>query len=265
MNALSGETWTAKQLAERFNVTSATINNHARVLFGKVPSGHHRHFDEAQVTMILESIKNAKPDNPRFTKRKKVLSSLETELTPELVTLESVANMTGAAYSTVASYAQKAGWTKDGKQTLLDENQVTIILEAMKRAKKNQHDLPSSVEAIHTSKSRALRIELLHKQIEAELNDEIAELKQTVIKKDQVIVRQAEQIEDQSIELSQSKRYKSTIQVMRETGEKEYPWRPLKSYCNANDLPIKKSYTQSFGEINAYPIEAWEAVFGIKF
>ncbi|GHU32567.1 hypothetical protein FACS1894172_09430 [Spirochaetia bacterium] len=84
MNALSGETWTAKQLAERFNVTSATINNHARVLFGKVPSGHHRHFDEAQVTMILESIKNATSDDPRVTKRKEVLSSLETELTPVL-------------------------------------------------------------------------------------------------------------------------------------------------------------------------------------
>jgi hypothetical protein len=43
------------------------------------------------------------------------------------MTLKEVSEVTGAAYSTVAAYAQKAGWTANGKQTLLNETQVTLI------------------------------------------------------------------------------------------------------------------------------------------
>jgi hypothetical protein len=93
------------------------------------------------------------------------------------MTLRQVAQVTGAAYSTVAAYAQKAGWTENGKLTLLSEEQVTVILEAMKRTQNNQHDLPSSLEGIDTTKSRALRIDLLHRQIEAEMRSEIDELR----------------------------------------------------------------------------------------
>jgi phage antirepressor YoqD-like protein len=92
------------------------------------------------------------------------------------VTLEDIALITGAAYSTVAAYAQKAGWTENGKRTLLDEQQATVIIEAMKRGNGNQHDLPSSLEGIETTKSRALRIDFLHRQIEAEMRAEIEAL-----------------------------------------------------------------------------------------
>jgi hypothetical protein len=93
------------------------------------------------------------------------------------ITLKEVADVTGAAYRTVAAYAQKAGWTENGKLTLLNEEQVTVILEAMKRTKNNQYDLASSLQGIDTTKSRALRIDLLHRQIEAEMQGEIDELK----------------------------------------------------------------------------------------
>ena len=42
------------------------------------------------------------------------------------MTLKEIAEKTGAAYSTVAAYAQKAGWTENGKQTLLDEREVGL-------------------------------------------------------------------------------------------------------------------------------------------
>jgi anti-repressor protein len=105
--------------------------------------------------------------------------------TGKTMTLKEVAEITGAAYSTIAAYAQKAGWTENGKQTLLNEKQVTILLEALKQGNNNQYDLPSSLEGIETSQSRAFRIELLHKQIEAELEAEIAELKTKAIEAEQ--------------------------------------------------------------------------------
>jgi hypothetical protein len=100
------------------------------------------------------------------------------ELTAEkTMTLKEVAEITGAAYRTVASYAQKAGWTQNGKTTLLNETQVTVILEAIKRGNGNQYNLASSSQGIDTTKSRALRIDLLHRQIENEMQGEIDELK----------------------------------------------------------------------------------------
>ena len=95
------------------------------------------------------------------------------------MTLKEIAEATGASYSTVAAYAQKAGWTENGKQTLLNESQVTIILEAMKTQASSgaKSNLLNEIEGIDTSQSRALRIDLFHKRIEEELQAEIAELK----------------------------------------------------------------------------------------
>ena len=96
------------------------------------------------------------------------------------MTLKEIAEITGAAHSTVAAYAQKAGWTENGKQTLLDERQVTIILEAMKQATINQSDLPSRLEGIETSHSRVLRLQILQKQMQDIYEAEIADLKAVI-------------------------------------------------------------------------------------
>ena len=68
------------------------------------------------------------------------------------MTLRAVAEATGAAYRTVADYAQKAGWTENGKQTLLDERQVTLILEAMKAPVSSGHksNLAVQLQGIET-------------------------------------------------------------------------------------------------------------------
>jgi hypothetical protein len=73
------------------------------------------------------------------------------------MTLHGIAEVTGAAYSTIAAYAQKAGWTKNGKETLLNEKQTALILEAMKNASNNQYNLPSRSEGIETSLTPALK------------------------------------------------------------------------------------------------------------
>lgn len=108
------------------------------------------------------------------------------------MTLQEVAAITGAAYRTVAAYAQKAGWTKKGVQTLLNETQVTLIVEALKsretggafHKKENGDTLHNLMQGINTSQSRSLRIAVLAQkqqelasQMQAELEAEIAELK----------------------------------------------------------------------------------------
>ena len=66
---------------------------------------------------------------------------------------------------------------ENGKPTYWTEAEVTLLLEKIKGNANNQHKLQSQIVGVETSQSRALRIELLHKQIEAELEAEIVELK----------------------------------------------------------------------------------------
>jgi hypothetical protein len=113
------------------------------------------------------------------------------------MTLRQVAEATGAAYSTVAAYAKKAGWTENGKLTLLTEEQVTVILEAMKApvASGRKSSLLFETEGIDTTKSRALRIDLLHRRIEAEMEAEIGELQNDLASTRQLLDRRTAGLE----------------------------------------------------------------------
>jgi hypothetical protein len=113
------------------------------------------------------------------------------------MTLRQIAKITGAAYSTAAAYAKKAGWTENGKATLLSEKQATIILEAMKipKASGRKSNLLNETEGINTTESRALRIALLHYQIEAEMQAEIEELRNSLASADRLIDHQAAGLE----------------------------------------------------------------------
>ena len=102
------------------------------------------------------------------------------------MTIKEVAEVTGAAYSTVAAYAQKAGWTENGKQTLLNENQVAVIVEAMKATggQGQSATFQDNLEGIEATRSRAVRLAVLaekrlelERQFNTELEAEINELK----------------------------------------------------------------------------------------
>jgi phage antirepressor YoqD-like protein len=97
------------------------------------------------------------------------------------MTVKEVAEQTGAAYRTVAEYTKELfpELVANGKATHLNEAQVTIILEKMKMpvSSGTKSNLAAQTQGIETTKSRALRIDLLHRQIEEEMSAELAELR----------------------------------------------------------------------------------------
>jgi hypothetical protein len=174
-------------------------------------------------------------------------------------TLKEIAEVTGAAYRTVAAYAQKAGWTENGKQTFLNENQATLIIEAMKQGAKENHSntLLSSMQGVETSKSRALRIELLHKQIEAELEVEIAELRAK---------NEALEVEVDERRLIQDE-HDTWISVKRHYAERATPislseaariGKELSALSRELGCEIKKVNDERFGIVNAYHKDVWD-------
>jgi phage antirepressor YoqD-like protein len=122
------------------------------------------------------------------------------------VSLKDISYITGASYRTVAAYAQKAGWTENGKTTLLDERQTTIILEAMKNGHAGGPDnaadtLQTRLQGIETAQSRAVRIAVLAEKrheldlrIQEELNAEISELRDEITQKTQKIAEDAPKV-----------------------------------------------------------------------
>ncbi|MDR1324498.1 MAG: hypothetical protein LBK00_00495 [Treponema sp.] len=67
MKAISEKWYTARELAATFGCSVSTIANHANKLFGKGKKGVTRCFDEAQITLLLESIKQVKQAGGRRT------------------------------------------------------------------------------------------------------------------------------------------------------------------------------------------------------
>jgi hypothetical protein len=174
------------------------------------------------------------------------------------VTLREIAEITGAAYRTVADYAQRAGWTQNGVQTLLDEKQTAIIVEAMKATGGQGQGLTlqDKLQGIETSESRAVRIAAMSKQqqeiaerIQAELQAELSELR--------------EKNGDLQAKLDESKQWFTIKRVaqINNTSWKKFSWRALMSASINLDIPTRKIFDANYGEVNLYHLDAWKAVY----
>jgi hypothetical protein len=146
------------------------------------------------------------------------------------------------------------GLMRNGKATLLDEKQITVILESIKKSTSEHRGLESinlqrSVVGIETTKSRALRLEMLYRQIDEIKTAELARLKQE---------REALQIR-----LSEAEEWYSVKRVLIDTG-KQYDWKPLKEYGRKHGYTVEKEFDKNCGEVNAYHRDVWNAVYGLE-
>jgi hypothetical protein len=194
------------------------------------------------------------------------------QISDKKMTLQEVSKQTGAAYRTVAKYAQEAGWTENGKTTYLDELQVGMIVEAMKQStsggafntKNNNLTLHDEMQGIrlHDMKvGMAIQLEEIRLQQE-ELNRRAKKVLEEGFRE---IERENAEL---AIKIGESESYKSTIEVRLLTGEPEKNWRPLRDYSLKNGYSIKRTRTRegtAYGYINSYHLDVWYEVYGIIF
>jgi DNA-binding Lrp family transcriptional regulator len=100
------------------------------------------------------------------------------------ITVRVAARQLGCNPETVKAHIRKLfpSLLQNGKVTYLNEEQITVILEHMKQpvSSGSVNNLQSQIVGIDTSKSRVFRVDLLHRQIEAEMLTEIDELRQSL-------------------------------------------------------------------------------------
>ena len=70
------------------------------------------------------------------------------------------------------------------------------------------------------------------------------------------------QVEALKQKLGEAQRWASVKAVERATG-RELAWKPLRDWCNANEVEIKKVFDANYGSVNSYPLQAWRDVYQI--
>jgi hypothetical protein len=182
------------------------------------------------------------------------------------ISLMDIVVATGASYSTVCSYAQKAGWTRRGAKTRLNETQTAAIIEAMKvsRGQGQNQTIQDNLECLETPLAPIARVKKavdncadmsrdekmftafsLYGEVIAELKTDNAEkaarietLETESAAKDAVIKVKDTHIENLEVTVGESLHYASTMEVRALLKLKYEPeWRPLKAYSKAHNIP----------------------------
>lgn len=89
------------------------------------------------------------------------------------MSIDEIAQSLSCSHETVRYYASKLGFTKNGVKTLLDESQLTKILDAIKNANTNQHNLPKGLSEVSTSLTPALKIKQAMEMMQSAYEEEL--------------------------------------------------------------------------------------------
>lgn len=89
------------------------------------------------------------------------------------MSIDEIAQSLSCSHETVRYYASKLGFTKNGVKTLLDESQLTMILDAIKNANTNQHNLPKGLSEVSTSLTPALKIKQAMEMMQSAYEEEL--------------------------------------------------------------------------------------------
>lgn len=88
---------------------------------------------------------------------------------------------------------------------------------------------------------------------------------QTYLEALKALVVAEEEKEHLKLILQQTEKYYDVLRVIKANPDfglnAKKLWRPLKNWCVEANVEIKKVFCERYGEVNAYPREAWRAVY----
>ena len=55
----------------------------------------------------------------------------------------------------------------------------------------------------------------------------------------------------------------ASVKAIEKLTKTRYEWRPLMRWCDENEVPVGKVFDEQYGQVNAYPADAWKQVHGV--
>lgn len=140
---------------------------------------------------------------------------------------------------------------QNGKTTLLNEAEVTLILEEIKKNQSvmshSTFEVTSKVEKASTSLTPALKIKQAFELMQEGYEEELARIK-------------AEK-EVLQIRLDESKEWYSIKRMEKLNPEMSFSWKLLKKKSEELEISPKKVFDENYGEVNAYHKDIWENIY----
>ena len=167
------------------------------------------------------------------------------------MTTREVAEALGVSRDTVKNCIRRIMPDKmqNGKTTFLNEQEVACISKELKGNIKVTEQL--TCEAASQVKNSTTELEII-------TNAAVA-----LTQLQGLLAQKTKEVEALKIELDESKEWYSVKRMMIEDG-REFSWRPLKKYSDEHGYDIKKVFDANYGEVNAYHIDVWHAVYGVE-
>lgn len=171
----------------------------------------------------------------------------------KLMNVSAIAESLGVSKDTIKNAIRRVFPQKmqHGKTTLLNEAEVTLILEEIKKNQSvmshSTDEVISSVANAETSLTPALMIKQAMELAEKGYQLELARIK-------------AEK-ENLQIQLDESKEWYSIKRMQKLNPDEDFSYTLLKKESRKLDIPIKKVFDSNYGEVNAYHREVWESLY----
>lgn len=171
----------------------------------------------------------------------------------KLMNVSAIAESLGVSKDTVRNAISRVFPQKiqNGKTTLLNEAEVTLLLDEIRKNRKVTEQLTfeasSKVANAETSLTPALMIKQAMELAEKGYQLELARIK-------------AEK-ENLQIQLDESKEWYSIKRMQKLNPDEDFSYTLLKKESRKLDIPIKKVFDSNYGEVNAYHREVWESLY----
>jgi len=142
-----------------------------------------------------------------------------------------------------------SGYAREKREAFLNEAQATFLMTCL-----------ANSEIVILFKASLVSEYMRLKDVKPKTQLELAKEQVALLERLEEVNREKEYLQ---ITLDLSKRWAS-VKLMERVLDDAFPWQPLKKYCVANDLEIKKVFDQNYGKVNSYPERAWKEVYGIS-
>src|SRR5574344_140282 len=143
---------------------------------------------------------------------------------------------------------------KNGIPSIWNEQEITVLVDALKNNNNNQHTLTAPVKVMSTALTPALKIRQAMQLAQEGYEEEIARIEAEKMS----VTKERDNLQ---IELDESKQYMTVKRMEAINPGMHFNWRQLKAESERIGKPSKDVFDANYGTVKAYHVDVWEDIY----